>query len=97
MSQACAQTFEIVCSPIPDSCKRMVIYPYVPLNMSVSKNSIKLKSQSKELRLLYIAQGIRFLSKGGLEILQAFKALRNSGMDITLHMITSISDLDASE
>ena len=96
MSQACAQTFEIVCSPIPDSCKRMVIYPYVPLNMSVSKNSIKLKSQSKELRLLYIAQGIRFLSKGGLEILQAFKALRNSGMDITLHMITSISDLDAS-
>lgn len=96
MSQACAQTFEIVCAPIPNACKRMVIYPYVPLNKSVSEKRIKQKSQSKDLKLLYIAQGIRFLSKGGMEILQAYVKLRNLGMDVSLHMITSIADLDAS-
>ena len=96
MSQACAQTFEIVCAPIPNACKKMVIYPYVPLNRSVSEKSIKQKSQSKDLRLLYIAQGIRFLSKGGMEVLQAYKNLRNAGIDVSLHVITSIADLDTS-
>lgn len=94
MSQACAQTFDVVCSPLPTKCIRRVIYPYVPMNKLINENIIKNKVVDSNLKLLYISQGLRFLSKGGLEILEAYNRLRSSGLNVSLCVITSLSALD---
>ena len=53
---------------------------------------IKHKSSQKTIELLYCVQGIRFVSKGGLETLEAFSRLQ----DICVHLtaITKINDVD---
>ena len=94
MSKACSDTFEKVCAPIPKGCLHQVIYPYIPLNPFVNKDYIESKCIEPELNLLYIAQGERFLSKGGIEVVSAFKALRNKGYSLSLQIITSIPDVD---
>lgn len=95
MSKACSDTFEKVCAPIPKGCLHQVIYPYIPLNPYVNNGFIQLKCIEPELQLLYIAQGERFLSKGGLEVVSAFKALRKKGLSLSIQIITSISDIDS--
>ncbi len=95
MSHACASTFEKVCTPIPKQCATHVIYPYIPVNKNINCEIIKTKSGQPIFKLLYIAQGTRFLSKGALEISEAFKRLKGEGMNISLQMITSISDVSA--
>lgn len=94
MSKACGDTFEQVCNPIPDTIIQEVIYPYIPLNPHINEEYISRKSRSAELKLLYIAQGIRFLSKGGLEIIEAYKRLKKIYPTISLRIITSIKDVD---
>jgi glycosyltransferase involved in cell wall biosynthesis len=97
MNNACASSFEPIYGAIPSHIIKEIIYPYIPKNNLVSFETIKTKSQNKELKLLYIAQGIRFISKGGLEIIEAFKKLHNAGYyNIMLTMITSISQVDIS-
>jgi glycosyltransferase involved in cell wall biosynthesis len=97
MTKACADTFEDVCGKIPEYVITETIYPYIPQNKKISLEKIKLRSHNKELKLLYIAQGIRFTSKGGLEIVEAFIQLRDSGCNhITLTMITSMQDVNHS-
>lgn len=83
-------TFESVCGKIPEAVIRKTIYVLVPRNNNVSHDVIKTKSRRKELKLLYCVQGLRFLSKGGLEIVDAYKNLRNAGYDnISLTIITN--------
>lgn len=95
MSKACANTFESVCHSIPSNIEKRIIYPYVPSNSQISVEDIKLKSQTPQLKLLYIAQGMRFTSKGGLEVIDAFVKLYSLGYtDISLTMITSIDEID---
>jgi glycosyltransferase involved in cell wall biosynthesis len=54
-------------------------------------------NEEQPVRLLYISQGLRFLSKGALEIVDAFKKLRSSGCtNVTLTMVTSLSEVDLS-
>jgi glycosyltransferase involved in cell wall biosynthesis len=97
MSNACASSFEPIYGAIPSHIIKETIYPYIPKNNLVSFETIKTKSQNKELKLLYISQGVSFISKGGLEILEAFKKLRNAGYsNIVLTIITSISEVDIS-
>lgn len=96
MSEACGNTFEKVCHPIPEGCISKVIYPYVPANPYVNEESISLRSQ-ESIRLLYVAQGIRFYSKGALEIVDAYKQLRSLyGVQIQLTMVTNLDQISPS-
>jgi glycosyltransferase involved in cell wall biosynthesis len=91
-SNICRDTFESVCGKIPETVIRKTIYALSPTNNSVSHNEIKIKSHREELRLLYCVQGIRFFSKGGLEIIETFRCLRNKGYNSI--MLTMITNLD---
>lgn len=92
-SNACASTFEQVCTSIPKGCISQVIYPLIPANRYVSKKLIEQKSKLDTLKLLYIAQGMRFTSKGALETIESFRNLSNKGYDISLTIITSIHEI----
>lgn len=96
MSKACETTFEGICGKIPSWCFATTIYPLIPENPLVSNKQINQRSYLSEFRLLYIAQGIRFESKGGLEVIRAFEKIKNEGYNITLHIITSLKDISES-
>lgn len=96
MSKACESTFEQVCGKIAPTCFAATIYPLIPENPYVSSDSIKKRSLELDFDLLYIAQGVRFESKGGLEVVRAFELLRDNGFKINLHIITSLKDISES-
>lgn len=54
------------------SIPKQVIYPYVPQNRFAE---MRLKNNIKPLKLLFVAQGSRFVSKGAPEVLEAAKIL----------------------
>lgn len=95
MSRACERTFEKLCCNVPESKILTQIYPLVPDNPYVEESVIKNRcAKSSNLRLLYVCQGIRFFSKGGLEIIEAFKQLQKNGCkNLSLTMVTSFSDI----
>ncbi|QVY61294.1 glycosyltransferase family 4 protein [Cytobacillus gottheilii] len=92
MSEACCDTFEQVCGNFEGQKK--VIYPYVPSNGYVNELQISQRAASSDINLLFISQGIRFLSKGGLEVIDAFKLLCLERDNINLTIVTSIKDVD---
>lgn len=92
MSKACCDTFEQVCGHFEGQKK--VIYPYVPSNGYVNELQISQRAESSDINLLFISQGIRFLSKGGLEVIDAFKLLCLERNNINLTIVTSIKDVD---
>ncbi len=95
MSKACKDTFEEVCTKVPTNCIFTQIYPLVPDNPYANEQSIQDKLTTDEpLKLLYIAQGIRFLSKGALEIVDAYKHLQAQGLNLSLTMVTSLNEID---
>jgi len=70
-----------------------VIYPYVKDNTYIDKNIIEAKSksiQSDEINLLYISS--MFSLKGGCEIIESFKILRNN-YNIKLIIVTEESTI----
>lgn len=93
MSKAAETTFGTVCGIPHTHCIKEQIYPLVPSNPFVDIEKISNRCKEKELNLLYIAQGKRFISKGGLEVLEAFKTISKRNNHIHLHIITSINDL----
>lgn len=94
MSNACGSTFEQVCGIPHNGCIQKVIYPYVPLNPNInSVDQLLQKSKNKTLNLLFIAQGKRFSAKGGFEVIEAFNALKDEGLNLKLRVITSYNDL----
>lgn len=94
MSMACEKTFERVCIKVPSGCMIKQIYPFVPENSNVTENIIRERCV-QNIKLLFIAQGVRFLSKGALEVIEAFVRLRKKcNIDITLTMVTSLVDAD---
>ncbi|WP_079347508.1 glycosyltransferase family 4 protein [Vagococcus martis] len=90
MSYACMSTMDDIFSPAIYRGKRRVIYPLVPDNNNVTVNLIKERCKDDELNVLFIAQGTRFISKGGLEVLEAFKYLK----DVKITVITNISSVE---
>lgn len=56
----------------------------------------KIRCYGNELKLLFIAQGIRFISKGALEVIEAYNRVGKLHINVTLTMITSLSDVDNS-
>ena len=96
MSKACQETFEKVCVKVPESVWLTQIYPLLPDNTIVSHNVIKERcAEDKPLKLLYIAQGDAFLSKGFLEILECYRRIKNSGVkNIQITIVTSFDTVD---
>lgn len=92
MSKACYSTFEQVCSKIPARVTLAQIYPLVPDNNYISTNKIRTRCNADSVKLLFIAQGLRFTSKGALEVLFAYRRLKQNGFNITLTMVTSFKD-----
>lgn len=96
MSKACADTFNKVCGKPHNNCLLKIIYPFVPPNPYTSTEFILQKNQNPVLNLLFVAQGQRFMSKGGLEIIQAYNYLIANNIKVNLRIITSFKDLDKS-
>lgn len=94
MSDACKDTFEKVNMPLPETVPIRTIYPLVPQNVHVNEDVIRRKSYDEVLECLYCVQGKRFLTKGGLDVLEAVSRLRSDGMNIHLTVITKLSDLN---
>lgn len=94
MSNACLSTFEELCGDYGG--KKKLIYPYIPTNKKVSNEIIHSRCFKDEFNLLFIAQGNAFISKGALEIIEAFKRTRErKGENIHLTMVTSINEVDS--
>lgn len=95
MSEACKSTFEQVCAKVPDACMLTRIYPLVPDNPFVNEKQIISRCEQQDtLKLLYIAQGLRFLSKGALEIVEAFTRLQTDGLNLSLTIVTSLQEMN---
>lgn len=95
MSKACESTLEKVLGVKVDKKKIAQIYPYVPANEIVSPELIWDRCKKEKLKLLYIAQGGRFYSKGALEVIEAVLKLQKA-FDVSLTMITNIDSIDQS-
>lgn len=93
MSKACESTLTKVLGVDIPKEKITQIYPYVPDNYAVNEEIICSRSKADELKLLYIAQGSRFKSKGGLEIIEAYTKVRRI-VPISLTIITNLEMLD---
>lgn len=91
MSQKCRDTYEEINGLLPEHISLKTIYPLVPNNTNVDKDIIVKKSHNDVIELLYCVQGVRFVSKGGLEVLEAVDGMG----DVHLTIITKISDLDS--
>ena len=96
MSQACYNTFEKVCHPVPQTCTLTQIYPLIPNNPLADEDFIQKRCQSdKPVKLLFIAQGNAFISKGVLDILEAYSSLKEKyAAQISLTIVTSFQDAD---
>ena len=96
MSKACHDTFEKVCVEVPDNIILTQIYPLLPDNHLVNERVIEARCRVTEpLKLLYVAQGDAFLSKGFLEILESFRRIKNSGVkNVYITIVTSFDTVD---
>lgn len=90
MSKICEETFEEINCKIPKTITTETIYPLVPNNKYIDKQIIKTKSHRNKLELLFSAQGARFVSKGGLEVIEAIKQCKN----VHLTIVTKINDVN---
>lgn len=90
MSRACENTINEVLGPISNDTVLTTIYPYIPKNKYISRLLIEEKSKHEKIRYLFIAQGERFISKGGLEVISIFEELKN----IELTIISNEKNLD---
>ena len=96
MSKACYDTFERVCVKVPENVLLTQIYPLLPDNPLVDKNIIQERcAADKPLKLLFIAQGDAFLSKGFLEILECYRRIKRVGIkNIHITIVTSFDTVD---
>lgn len=94
MADACRDTFEKVNMPVPEHVKMATIRPFVPRNPYISRQAIMEQSKNETLECLYCVQGKRFITKGGLDVVEAVDRLRKAGNKIHLTVITGIGDLD---
>ena len=92
MSDACRESFERINGKLPERILFRTIYPFVPDNKNIDPDKIIEKSHGEKLELLYCVQGVRFVSKGGLEVVEAVKRLNNPNIHLTV--ITKINDVD---
>lgn len=93
LSKACFETLNTFYS-IPNRIKLEQIYPLIHANKLTSKESIKDKCYRENMQCVYISSN--FNLKGGKEILECFRKLKESGINnIKLKVVTKIDSLDA--
>lgn len=92
LSKACYDTINNFYS-IPKKVRVEQIYPYVPKNSLIDIEIIKEKCNRHEIQCLYISSN--FYLKGGGDILEVFKKLKDYGVNnIKLNIITQIELLN---
>jgi len=94
MANACRDTFETVNMPLPGHSKITTIYPLVPENPHISPERIVEQCSRETMECLLCVQGKRFLTKGGLDVLEAADRLVKAGCRLHLTLITKIEELD---
>lgn len=85
MSKACETTFTKLCN-VGDApnFKLETIYPLVLKNSFFKEELLREKIEQKKLKLIYIAQGKRFISKGGLEVIKLMEKINNRHVSLTI-------------
>jgi glycosyltransferase involved in cell wall biosynthesis len=96
MSKACYNSFDYVCANGKKyNFIKEVIYPYIPSNELVSTEKIIERCNRGNMHFIFIAQGIRFVSKGALEIIEVCKILRKNNINnFNMTMVTSINEVE---
>lgn len=94
MSDACRGTFESINMPLPRNVRMETIYPFVPENTMATDEKLREKSNNKTMECLYCVQGKRFVTKGGLDVLEAFSRVYRAGNNVHLTIITKISEIE---
>lgn len=92
MSNSCNESFIKVNKILPSNFINKTIYPYVPENIKVDREFIIKKSMNQKIEVLFSVQGIRFISKGGLEVIEIANKLRSEDLHFTI--ITKIDEID---
>lgn len=88
-----AETFEKLCGEYKGIKKQ--IYPMICKNNYVDKKLIVVRCHAKVMKLLFVAQGSRFVSKSAPELLEAFKQLNEMfGETLELTVLTAINEID---
>lgn len=90
-SNACFTTFEKLCGDVPVHCRKKLIYSYVSTNKHATVKKLSERCDNPVFSLLFIAQGSRFVSKSGLETIEAFKRLKEKYPNVELTILTSVS------
>lgn len=90
MSKACKNTFEELVGIIPPKVITRQIYPLAPANNYYRDNSFGEPKSDCSTRFLYISQGVRFFSKGGAEVIEAFDQLSHQYPNISLTIVTQL-------
>lgn len=93
MFDACRTTFETVNMALPDHVRLETIYPVVPANPHATAERIAQKCSDEVLQCLYCAQGKRFYTKGGADVLEAVARLQDAGCRIHLTVVTNLDML----
>ena len=96
MSKACEKTFDILVGLPNQGVIRRQIYPLIKRNTLIDEEYIEKNYHSADITFLYIAQGIRFDSKGGYEVIEAFNRLSKIYPRIYLTIVTNIDKLPES-
>ena len=94
MSNVCRETFTSLNGALPDSVRIGTAYPLIPRNFCVDERRIIEKCRGETVECLFSAQGRRFLTKGGLDVLRAVSELQREDYPIHLTVITQMSELD---
>lgn len=97
MSKACKKTFKQLVGEPHKNVITHQIYPLIPRNPYISNEQIITQRHKSVTKFLYIAQGMRFDSKGGYEIVEAFNRLKKSGLNISLTMVTNLEQIPANK
>lgn len=86
MSKACQIGMNRILRELNVSVDTEVVYPLVPDNKYIDVNKIIKRSSSFHFNVLFATQGIRFISKGGLEVVKVAEKL--SGTNIIFTILT---------
>ncbi len=84
MSKACFYEEKSIVERVNNSVSVKVIYPLVPSNDYVNSDFISKRSYSKKLKLLFVTQGSRFVSKSGPETVQVMQKLKDINVELTI-------------
>lgn len=90
MCKACQETFPQLVGLPHETVFSKQIYPLVKSNPFVKDEKINSLDKSGAVKFLYISQGSRFYSKGGMEVINSFISLSEKYPNISLTIVTNL-------